>query len=411
MTKPRIAAIVAALLVAAGMAVAQDYANIVVANTVVARIRTGGPYGSLYAREARISQSIVEALSNELPHIFSRAHDGPALTVSQVGGLWTLSIGNTMLIQAYPEDAVGTTPKALIAQWKENFRRQLPRAVAPSKVPQWWKDTHPDQIGSPSTAGHGLPEVDVPLVGEVVAIMDAARAMSDAEFERLEGNVQRAILEYIWSYRRPGCEAPPDDVYIRIRSALQKAREADEARWAAEKYMVAGITITKTREHYCIPEGMGPVPEQRELPDFEGGPMPGLPGEPGGPPPIAPPQFVPDIPIRQALLGTGLDAQNRILNVGQEFGAVLTQLLVYLEVVGAPPNTVIGVTVHHGDDIVGHRLLRVAGEQKLAVTFYPAQVVEVFPGGDYECQFTINGENVGLIPFRVQPSRLVYEGG
>ena len=271
------------------------------------------------------------------------------------------------------------------------------------------EDTHPDQIASPSTAGHGLPEVDVPLVGEVVAIMDAARAMSDAEFERLERNVQRALLEYIWSYRRPACEAPPDDVYIRIRSALQKAREADEARWAAEKYMVAGITITKTREHYCIPEGMGPVPEQRELPDFEGGPMPGLPGEPGGPPPIAPPQFVPDIPIRQALLGTGL-MRRTVSSTSARIGAA-SRNCSSISRWSAPPNTVIGVTAHHGDDIVGHRLLRVAGEQKLAVTFYPAQVVEVFPGGDYECQFTINGENVGLIPFRVQPSRLVYEGG
>lgn len=401
MTKPRIAAIVAALLMAAGMAVAQDYANIVVANAVVARIRTGGSYGSLYAREARISQRIVEALSNELPSIFSQAHGGPALTVSQSGGLWTLSIGNTMLIQAYPEDAVGTTTKALIAQWKENFRKQLPLAVAPSKVPQWWKDAHPDQIAAPSSESHGLPDVDVPLVREVVAIMDAARAMPAAEFERLEENMQRAMLERIWTYRRPACEAAPENVYIRIRSALQKSREADAPRWAAEKHMVAGVTITKTREYYRIPAGVGPIPEQRELPNFEVGPIPGIPVEPVGPPPIGPAQFVPGTPIREARLGTGLDAENHLVNAGQEFGSDLTQLMVYVHVAGAPSNTILGLTVEHDDDIVGRRLLRVADEKKLAVTFYPAQV-EAFPAGDYLCKFTINGEDAGVIPFRVQ---------
>jgi len=400
-TKLRIAAIVAAMFVAAGMAVAQDYVNIVVANTVVARIRTAGPYGSIYSREARISQRIVEALSNELPNIFSRAHDGPNLTTYQSGGLWTLAIGNTMLIQAYPEDAAGGSTKTVIAQWKENFRKQLPLAVAPSKVPQWWKDAHPEQMPVPSSESHGLPDVDVPLVREAVAIMDAARAMPAERFVRLEPNVQRALLERIWTYRRPACEAAPEDVYIRIRSALQKSREADDAKWAAEKYMVAGVTITKTRDHYRIPAGVGPVPEQRELPDFEVGPIPGLPVEPVGPPPIAPPQLLTGTPIREALLGTGLDADNQLLDVGQDFGADLAQLLVYVHVTGAPPNTIIGLTVHYGEDIVGRRLLRVADDKKLAVTFYPAQV-EVFPAGDYECKLTVNGEDAGVIPFRVQ---------
>lgn len=392
----------AALFVAAGMAVAQDSANIVVANSVVARIRTGGPYGSLYAREARISQRIVEALSNELPNIFSRAHDGPNLTTYQSGGLWTLAIGNTMLIQAYPEDAapLGISTKQLVMQWKENFRKQLPLAVAPSKVPQWWKDAHPDQIAAPSTGGHGLPDVDVPLVREVVAIMDATRAMPAERFARLESNVQRAMLERIWTYRRPACEAAPEDIYIRIRSALQKSREADEAKWAAEKYMVAGVTITKTREHYRIPEGVGPVPDQRDLPDFEVGPIVEPPVGPVGPPPIAPPQLVPGTPIREVLLGTGLDAENKLLNPGQQFGADLAQLLVYVHVTDAPPNTIIGLTIHHAEDIVGRRLLRVVDDKRLAVTFYPAQV-EVFPAGEYECRLAVNGEDAGVIPFRV----------
>lgn len=402
MTKARIAAIVAALLVAAGMAVGQDYANIVVANTVVARIRTGGVHGALHAREARISQNIVNALSNELPSIFSRPHDGANVVLREVGGRWTLSIGNTTLIDVYPQDAPpGVTTKQLAVQWQQNFRRQLPLAVAPSKVPQWWKDAHPDQIAAPSSASHGLPEADVPLVHEVVAIMDAARAMPPAEFTRLEANLQRAMLERIWTYRQPACGAVPDDVYIRIRSALQKSREAAADKWAAEKFMVAGVTIAKTREYYRIAEGIGPVPSQRDLPDFEAGPIPNIPVEPIGPPPIAPPEFVPGTPIREAKLGTGLDAENHLVNAGQQFGPDLAQLMVYVHVVDAAPNTVVGLTVQHDGDIVGRRLLRVADERKLAVTFYPAQV-EVFPAGDYLCTLTVNGEDAGVIPFRVQ---------
>ncbi len=384
------------------MAVAQDYANIVVANRIVARIRTGGQYGSLYAREARISQRIVDALSYELDNIFSQEHDGPAMSVYRSGGLWTLAVGDTMLIQAYPEDAapLGISTKQLIYQWRENFRQQLPRAVAPSKVPQWWKDAHPDAVGGPgSFQSHGLPDEDVPLVREIVAIFDAARAMPQEQFEQLRPAIGRAILERIWTYRAAESRPLPQETHIRIRSALTRVRTVDDAKYAAEKYMVAGVTIRKLRQVYHIPPGTGPVPAQRPLPNFAAGQTPTAP-QPSIEPPAAP-HFEPGIPISEARLGTGLDASNRLLNAGQVFDAGIGQLVVYMHVTDAAPNTVVGISIQRGPNIVGRRLLRVSGERRLAITFYPAHS-ETFPAGDYECRFTVNGETAGTIPFRVR---------
>ncbi len=409
-SKLRIAATIAALTAAAGMAVAQDYANIVVANSVVARIRTGGDFGSLHAREAKISQRVVDALSYELDDIFSREHDGPNMKTYQSGGRWTLAVGDTMLIQAYSEDAVGTTTRALIGQWKENFRRQLPRAVAPSKVPQWWRDAHPDAVdGALLFQSHGLPEHDVPLVREIVAIFDAVRAMSDRRFAEVEENAQRALIERVRTYRNPACGPPPSNIHIRARSALRRVRAVDDDKYAAEKYMVAGQTITVLREAYEIPAGTGPIPQQRPLPDFTGGVGPA-----DVPPvitPLPPPRIVPGTPIREARLATGLDADNQLLNVGQLFGADMGQLLVFVHVQDAPPNTIVGVSVRQGPDgIVGRRLLRVAGEKRLAVTFYPSRS-QTFAPGDYECALTINGEDAGLIPFRVEQVAARIEEG
>ena len=409
MSKLNIAAVIAALTVTAGMAVAQDYANIVIANAVVARIRTGGDFGALYAREAKISQRIVEALSYELDDIFSREHDGPNMKTYQSGGRWTLAVGDTMLIQAYPEDAAGTTPRALIGQWKENFRQQLPRAVAPSKVPQWWRDAHPDQVSAPTQEGHGLPDVDLPLVREIVAIFDAVRGMSDEQFAAVEENAQRILIDRIRTYRNPACGPSPNTIHIRAKSALKRVRAVDDDRYAAEKYMVAGQTITVLRAAYHIPAGTGPVPAQRPLPGFTGGAVPTDVPPVITPPP--PPRIVPGTPIREATLATGLDADDHLLNVGQVFGADMGQLLVFVHVQDAPPNTIVGVSVQQGpDDIIGRRLLRVAGEKRLAVTFYPSRS-ETFPPGDYECALTINGADAGLIPFRVEPAGDIIQEG
>lgn len=400
-----IAAAIAAVIAATGVAVAQDYANIVVGGEVVARIRTGGAYGSIYQRQAKIDQRITEALSAELESIFDQEADGPDLDVNRVDGRWTLSIGNTTLIQALPEDAapLGCSTRGLVYQWKENFHRQLPRAVSPIKVPEWWKEQHPDSLAQIEKKPHGLPARDAPLVREVVAILDVARALPQEQFEEIEPELKRSILQRIWTYRHPQCGSAPAEVPRRVDSALTRVRATGEERHAAEKWWIAGLTIRAVRQKLKMPAGVGPVPEQRPLPHFAAGSTHGPPldtsttgGEPG------PPRLVPGTCIHQAAIGMELNANNQVTDLGQVFPTSAPQLLVFVHVKDAEPNSILGVVLRKEGDIVGRRLVRVGGERRLAVTFYPAQS-EMFSAGDYECLLQVNGEDAGVIPFRIGP--------
>ena len=40
-----------------------------------------------------------------------------------------------------------------------------------------------------------------------------------------------------------------------------------------------------------------------------------------------------------------------------------------------------------------------------------AKLAETFPPGDYECALTVNGEDAGLIPFRVEPAGDIIQEG
>lgn len=388
------------MVATAGAAVAQDYANIVVGGEVVARIRTGGPHGSIYGRQAAIDQRVVQVLSNERDRIFVRELDGPALDVYQANGLWTLKIGNTMIIQAYPEDAVGTTTKALIYQWKENFARQLPRAVSPIHVPAWYSERHPEGVGTTEKRMHDLPAEDSVLVREVAEILQTTRSLSDEQFSASLPAMEQWLLQRVWTYRHPACGPAPMTEHIRAKSALKRARGLSEEQYAAEKWWMAGLTITKLREALRVPEGIGPIPEQRDLPDFEAPTGPGEGPVAPGPPPLEPPRLAPGTPIGRVAIATGLGDDNALLNPGQQFPADTAQLLVYLQVNGARQNTIVGVSLENSDGIVARRLVRVSGDRKMAVTFYPARAT-AFTSGDYQITLTVNGEDAGVVPFRV----------
>ncbi|MFO8079059.1 MAG: hypothetical protein R6V07_02030 [Armatimonadota bacterium] len=406
MTRLTIAACIAAIVATAGMAIAQDYANIVVGGDTVARIRTAGPHGSIYQRQARIDQRVVQALAEERPSIFVQETGVPDLDVYQSEGRWTLSIGNTMLIQAYPEDAVGTTTRALIEQWKLNFQRQLPRAVSPIHVPSWWQDPHAEEGGAVSgQREHGAATEDLPLVREVAGILQAARETNDDEFEEMLPAMERAMLQTVWTYRHPNCGAAPITESIRARSVLKRAKGLEEPNYRYEKYWLAKVTIDRLRDAMDMPEGVGPIPEERDLPDFEA-PIPpddgGIASDPEATEPaaIAEPTLVRGTSLTQVAIGTGLGRDNALLNVGQEFDADTSQLMVYLQTDGAPQNTIVGVTIQKDDGIVARRLVRVSGDRRMAVTFYPARTTAFAPG-DYEVRLSVNGEDAGIVPFRI----------
>ncbi len=417
-SKLKIAVIIAGTVVAS-IAMAQDYANITLAGEVVARVRTAGPYGSLYGRQAKIDQRIVEALSSELDNIFDQEADGPDLDVNQVDGRWTLSIGNVMLIQAWPEDAApyGVSTRELVYQWRENFRRQLPKAVSPIKVPEWWKEAHPEALPEIEKKPHGMPPEDAVLVREVVALLDDAREMPADDFERLAPVIEETIIERIWTYRHPQCGPTPLKHYVRVSNALERVRATSEQQHEAEKWYIAGVIIRAVRQKLQMPAGVGDPPHQRPVPEWDELPAPqpaepeapatpaapAAPSEPEQPTqPPAPPTFGAfSAPIHRAVLAAGLDESQRLLGVGSVFAPGTDRLVVYLDVRGAAENTVITVALRHGDEIVGQRRTCVEGDIRLAVIFSPGGDPAAFASGDYVCELAVNGQSGGTIPFQV----------
>ncbi|HCA46105.1 MAG TPA: hypothetical protein DEP45_01750 [Armatimonadetes bacterium] len=406
----------------AGIAAAQNVADIVVGGQVVARIRTGGEYGSINQRQAAIDQRIVKVLSDERGEIFIRELDGPRLKVFQANGRWALGIGNTTIIDVYPEDAAGTPAKTVIEQWKANFFRQLPKAVSPIHVPQWWKDAHPDEVASTEKKMHNLPPEDAVLIREIAEIFEAARTMGDDDFNRLLPGMERSVIDYVWSYRHPACGAAPITENIRAKSGLKRARGLSPEQYAAEQWWMTGLTIEKLRETMRMPAGVGPIPEQREVPDFEAAisaPAPVAPApvtpEPVTPAPVAPAPVAPEpvapggatefaAPVSRVLVCTALGPNNDLETARQDFSGPVRQLMVYLKLDSAAPNTIVGVTVGRGAEVEARRLLRVTGDRSLAVTFYPARGSTSLEPGDYKVLLTVDGEEAGVVPFRIGPA-------
>ncbi len=403
----------AAMIVSVGVATAQDYADIRLPNKLIARIRTGGPHGSIAQREAEIYQRITEALSDELDNIFDEEAGEPDLDVYRVDGVWTLSIGDQILIQAFEEDAAGagTSTQELIWQWKANYAQQLPRAVSPIKVPDWWKQAHPGQVSTGEKRMHDLPAHDAVLVREVVEMLDTARAMSDERFEALLPAMQRTMLQRVWTYRHPQCGVPPLEEHIRAKAVLKRAHGLNDQQYGYEKWWLAGETIKKLRDAMDVPEGVGPVPEQRELPDFEAPSEPVTASTVSAPSTsverpavgtgIEPPTIEPGMPIQIAAMGTGLGEGAHVLNMGQQFEAPVDQLLVYVQMADAPPSTVLGVILHGAKGIMAQRRIVLSGDRRLGITF-TAGPMESFEAGECTCRLTINGADAGRIPFCIE---------
>ena len=359
--------------------------DIVVANQVVARIYTGGPYGDLYARQAKIDQRITAVVSSETAReaIFKKN-----LTLGQSNGRWAVSVAGMLLMEVFPEDAAGASmdPKSLANQWKAGFTQQLPRAVSPMHVPAWWRDENPEPGLPNEPKPSGLGPEDKPLVDAMLGVFDQTRAMEEAQYEQAVGDLQARVLTMIWRYRQgPQCGPAPVTTDPSVRRALNLARTVDADRYRVERAMFVGTTITRVRRQYHIVPGTGPV-----------GPF----EEPPEPDPVPPPRMVPGTPIAKALLGTGLDANNRLMNAGQRFPADVKQIMLYLEVKGAPNNTMVGVTFHVGEEIIGRSRIGVSGDRSFAVNFYPEKSATFAPG-DYECQLTVADQPAGVIPFKV----------
>jgi hypothetical protein len=367
------------LALAALAAHAADYQEIVLANKVVARIKTGGDYGSVAARGAKVNQRLVEALSYE-------DCVNPKMTVAKANGRWTISLGKTMLLQVYPDDTAGTglTEKALAGQWKAALAAQLPLAVSPIRLGGGVPDREPDPLPSEPLPA-GVPPEDLPLVQQLVPLLDRARGMDEAQYGLSQSQMEADILSMIWRYRRgPECGPLPATSDLSVANLLKRVRAVTDERYRIERQMYAGTTIKRVRTQHSIPPGTGPV----------------TPPEPAAPLPLPPPQIQPGTPIARAVLGTRLDSQNNLLNPGQHFPANVPQVMLYLQIKGAPNNTVVDVSIRKDDQIIARKRVQVSGDRPFAVAFYP-QKTAGFPSGDYECRLAVADHPAGVIPFRV----------
>ncbi len=317
--------------------------------------------------------------------IFPHNDDGKAkVSVAKTGGLYTLSVGDTMLIQVYPEDAAATTVKTLAYQWKSNFATRLPMAVSPSKVPAWYKGPVGDDLPTEPVAS-GLPASDEPLVNAMVRELTKIRAMSQAQFDQQAKPLEAGMLAMVVGYRQPQGRITPPTSFLRVKSLFTVVRGTGmtDQKFAINKKMYAGTTIKKIREKFKVPARAGAIPTAAQIVM----PAIGVPVPPTDVRPIDAPRVTPGTPVAKAILGTGLNPDNRLINPGQQFAEDIPQVMLYLQIKNAPNNTPFNITIRTGEQIVGKTRRNISGDRTLAFTFYP-QTADRFTLGDYLCEIT-----------------------
>jgi hypothetical protein len=126
-------------------AASQDFANIYLANRIVARIRGAGPYASLDERAKAVNAAIDKAITG-------RDVTQPVVTVQQKDGLWWVYAWDTPIISALPSEAAGNnniSPKSLAAVWAQNLKVALPLSK---------------QTGAGAAPGTAAPPAETPAV-------------------------------------------------------------------------------------------------------------------------------------------------------------------------------------------------------------------------------------------------------
>ncbi len=175
-----------------GPVFAQESDGIYIANGIVARIRTPGPYENIYQRSAAIDQAIAEVISMQ-------DTQNPQVRVAMKDGKWSVYSGPVRIISVYPEEAEanGISAKALAQIWAKNIKTRLPLTTPKSKMPP----------------GAVLPEVEVyPLPPPPAATTEAQPGAAEASSNMSRSaallltidafNVTRALSEEDYLSRR-----------------------------------------------------------------------------------------------------------------------------------------------------------------------------------------------------------------
>ena len=205
-----ITALVSALLVAICLPLlAQETADICIANGIVARIRDKGPHDSVHDRMAAIDKAIVDVISNQ-------DSEHPQVSLKQKDGIWTVYCWDAPVIRVYKAEAEANnlTEKQLGMIWVKNFRDRLPLATPVSKMDDPFGGAKPKPVEKPAEtiatvssttppAGETQPTVTadtgpIPQSAALLLIIDAlriSRALTEDEWIDKREQIARNLLD------------------------------------------------------------------------------------------------------------------------------------------------------------------------------------------------------------------------
>ncbi len=104
--------------------------------------------------------------------------------------------------------------------------------------------------------------------------------------------------------------------------------------------------------------------------------------------------------LRKVAVGTSLDEDNKLVNVGEKFPVGTAQLVVLLQLTEAPDNTEVTVQLFHGNRLLLQRPILLSGNRKFAVTVYPRNAAS-FQSGEYRCQVKVNDQVAWQLPIQI----------
>lgn len=118
------------------------------------------------------------------------------------------------------------------------------------------------------------------------------------------------------------------------------------------------------------------------------------------PAPLEPMPLLTDSAVRQATVCQGVDEEGALVGCLEIFPAGTEKVSLYLEIVGARPNSEVQVTWYLDGKIIGRELVLVSGDRRLLSYLY-AQGRQDLWAGAYAVELRENGALVGRLVFRV----------
>ena len=191
MRKATIAAIVAALTISIGVAVAAE--PVILAGEIVCRLADPGPFGSLAQRVAAVDKRICDAISYE-------DVGNPKMKVAKRQGRWSVFIGKTFLLSVYPLDAkhYGLPAKKVAYMWSGRFKKLFPLAQPVTKMKHAPGTLPPEEAAKherlPTCKPAKVPREHWGLINRWLVVLWKVRSASKEEYADEQGRYEAEII-------------------------------------------------------------------------------------------------------------------------------------------------------------------------------------------------------------------------